>query len=98
MPRKSDIATNICPSCKKRIHDNQKGIKCGHCLLWYQADCCCFNNDQYSSLSYSQEAWFCVQYMCDALPYYNLSNEPFDNVLNLDNCLGRPAIYAKFSD
>ena len=48
-----------CPLCKKRVWGGDKGVGCDRCRAWYHAECLYLSDEEYFSLSESNEDWFC---------------------------------------
>ena len=48
-----------CGKCNKPVKNNQKGLQCNRCDVWYHAKCELVSNNVYDLLSNTNNEWFC---------------------------------------
>lgn len=48
-----------CGVCQKPVKNNQKGLQCDSCDLWYHTNCCRVNDIVYNALANSSCSWIC---------------------------------------
>lgn len=54
--------------CEKSVRNNQKGILCDNCNMWFHCQCIGINAMEYQALASSDDEWIC--YLC-ALPCFS---------------------------
>ena len=51
--------TLSCPICTIDVADNIHGLFCENCFSWYHAQCIFIPDDEYVTISNSEDKWFC---------------------------------------
>ena len=65
---------NVCLICQKRILSHAKTISCNHCKNKCHLKCISVNDFEMSSLKSSND-WYCVNCLCETLPFLNIVDD-----------------------
>ena len=63
-----------CGVCSKTVADNQSGIFCESCFVWFHTGCIGMSLIEYDRLSNSTEGWCCNGCFEEALPFHHCSD------------------------